>query len=62
MLYITDAAIRLERDRAAERSRAAEIVLLQKERAMSEPAPAPRREPAWHRSLARLHMAPRWAH
>ena len=63
MLYITDAAIRLERERAAERSRAAEIVLLQNERTVLEPSAAlSRPERAWHRSLARLHIAPRWGH
>ncbi|WP_457098776.1 hypothetical protein [Microbacterium sp. P5_E9] len=62
MLYITDAAIHLERQHAAERARARQIILLQKERPTTEPLQAARSESAWHRSLVRWHVAPRWVH
>ena len=62
MLYFTDAAFDLERQHAAERARARRIILLQKDRVITEALPAVRREPAWHRSLVRWHVAPRWVH
>ncbi|GAA1959672.1 hypothetical protein [Microbacterium deminutum] len=62
MLHNIDTASQLERQRIAEFSSAAQLIALQKERAVTEKLPARRRDPAWHRFLTHWHIAPRWVH